>query len=75
MPATSIQLHNKYGPLVRIGPYHVSVADSEALKVIYGADGRYHKVRSLFKITASKIATSDYQVSLDRILSNSPGPL
>lgn len=45
MPATSIRLHEKHGPLVRIGPYHVSVADPEALKVIYGADGRYQKVR------------------------------
>ena len=45
MPATSVRLHEEYGPLVRIGPHHVSVADPEALKVIYGADGRYHKVR------------------------------
>ncbi|CAF9933472.1 MAG: hypothetical protein ALECFALPRED_005602 [Alectoria fallacina] len=43
MPATSIRLHEKHGPLVRIGPYHVSVADPEALKVIYGADTRYQK--------------------------------
>ena len=49
MPATSIRLHQKYGPLVRIGPYHVSVADPDAVKIIYGADSRYHKVRRPFQ--------------------------
>ena len=44
MPATSIKLHAKHGPLVRIGPHHVSVADPEAVKIIYGADSRYQKV-------------------------------
>lgn len=43
MPATSIKLHAKHGPLVRIGPHHVSVADPEAVKIIYGTDGRYQK--------------------------------
>ena len=45
MPSTSIRLHEKYGPLVRIGPSHVSVADPDALKVIYGPDSRFQKVR------------------------------
>ena len=44
MPATSIKLHARHGPLVRIGPHHVSVADPEAVKIIYGADSRYQKV-------------------------------
>ena len=49
MPATSVRLHEKYGSLVRIGPYHVSVADPEALRIIYGADSRYQKVRKAFQ--------------------------
>ena len=46
MPWTSIKLHKKLGPLVRIGPNHVSVAHPTALKVIYGVDGSYNKVFS-----------------------------
>ena len=53
MPATSIRLHEKHGPLVRIGPNHVSVADPEAVRIIYGADSRYQKVCGLFQTTAS----------------------
>ncbi|KAF1989634.1 cytochrome P450 3A3 [Aulographum hederae CBS 113979] len=30
------EAHKKYGPLVRIQPHHVSVADAEAIPVIYG---------------------------------------
>ncbi|KAH9896299.1 cytochrome P450 [Xylariomycetidae sp. FL2044] len=30
------ELHRKYGPLVRIQPNHISVADDEAIPVIYG---------------------------------------
>jgi len=30
------QMHKKLGPLVRIQPNHISVADDEAVQVIYG---------------------------------------
>ncbi|KAF8633143.1 hypothetical protein AX17_004644 [Amanita inopinata Kibby_2008] len=30
------ELHQKYGPIVRIAPNHVSIADPDALNVIYG---------------------------------------
>jgi Cytochrome P450 len=33
---TAIELHRKYGPLVRIGPNHVSVADPNEISNIYG---------------------------------------
>ncbi|OAP60194.1 hypothetical protein AYL99_05196 [Fonsecaea erecta] len=39
----TIELHKKYGPLVRIGPNEVSVADLEAFKIIYGAGKSYNK--------------------------------
>ncbi|PGH33547.1 hypothetical protein GX50_03619 [[Emmonsia] crescens] len=32
----NIEVHEKYGPLVRIGPNHVSASDPCALKTIYG---------------------------------------
>lgn len=33
---THIRLHQQYGPLVRIGPKHVSVGDPKAINIIYG---------------------------------------
>ncbi|CAE6526801.1 unnamed protein product [Rhizoctonia solani] len=30
------QLHEKYGTFVRLGPNHISIADPDALEVIYG---------------------------------------
>ena len=48
MPWTSIRLHDKLGPLVRIGPKHVSVASPESISVIYGPSSLYRKVRKSF---------------------------
>ena len=33
---TAVALHRKHGPLVRIGPKHVSVGDPAMVEVIYG---------------------------------------
>lgn len=41
---TEIKLHQKHGPLVRIGPRHVSVADPAAIPVIYGLNKGFTKV-------------------------------
>lgn len=41
---THIELHEKYGNLVRLGPRNVSVADPEALKIIYGHKTGFIKV-------------------------------
>ncbi|CAE6422982.1 unnamed protein product [Rhizoctonia solani] len=30
-----LELHKKYGPFVRIGPNHISIADPDALEVVY----------------------------------------
>lgn len=35
-PAQYRKLHARYGPIVRVGPTHVSVADPAAIPVIYG---------------------------------------
>lgn len=41
---TEIALHRQYGPLVRIGPRHVSVGDPAAIPVIYGLNKGFTKV-------------------------------
>jgi hypothetical protein len=40
---TAIQLHKKYGPIVRTGPRHVSISDPTLIPVIYSTNGRYTK--------------------------------
>ncbi|RDW79279.1 cytochrome P450 [Aspergillus mulundensis] len=40
---TEINLHRRHGPLVRIGPRHVSVADPKAIPVIYGLNKGFTK--------------------------------
>lgn len=44
MPWTNAALHEKYGPLVRIGPRHVSASTSEALGIIHTIRRRFQKV-------------------------------
>lgn len=41
---TAIDLHQKYGPLVRIAPNHVSVADPKMISVIYTNKEEFTKV-------------------------------
>lgn len=43
-PFKLVDLHRKLGPLVRIGPRHVSVGDAKEIPVIYGFNTKYHKV-------------------------------
>ncbi|EXJ81716.1 hypothetical protein A1O1_07781 [Capronia coronata CBS 617.96] len=40
---TAVALHRKYGPLVRIGPNHVSVADPSYIPVFYNIKENYTK--------------------------------
>ncbi|KAL2000136.1 hypothetical protein VTN02DRAFT_3523 [Thermoascus thermophilus] len=40
---TAIRLHRKHGPLVRIGPKHISVGDPKAIPVIYGLKSGFTK--------------------------------
>ena len=45
MPWRNISVHDRYGPLVRIGPNHVSTSDPQALKTIYNFTNIFRKVR------------------------------
>jgi cytochrome P450 len=38
-----ISLHRKYGPLVRVGPNHVSISDSNAIQQIYSISTKFTK--------------------------------
>ncbi|KIY02977.1 uncharacterized protein Z520_01442 [Fonsecaea multimorphosa CBS 102226] len=40
---TAIDLHKKYGPVVRIGPNHVSISDPTLIPVIYGIKENFTK--------------------------------
>ena len=41
---TEIELHKKYGPIVRIAPHEYSIDDVEAAKTIYGLGKHFLKV-------------------------------
>lgn len=41
---TNIDLHQKYGKIVRVGPKCVSVSDPAGMKVIYGFNSGFIKV-------------------------------
>lgn len=50
-----IKLHDRYGPLVRLGPNMVSVSDPDALKVIYGLATGYVKVWKLSTLMLGRV--------------------
>ena len=37
-------LHEEYGRIVRVGPYHVSINDPDVLQKIYGISSQFQKV-------------------------------
>lgn len=39
----NIQLHNQYGPIVRLGPNHYSISDAASIKTIYGTGSKFAK--------------------------------
>jgi hypothetical protein len=42
--STHIEYHKRYGPLVRIGPNHVSFSDAEAIPLVYSISTKFFKV-------------------------------
>ena len=44
MPRRNALLHQKFGPLVRIGPNHVSASSEDAVQVIHRAKTGFNKV-------------------------------
>ncbi|KAM5363917.1 hypothetical protein ACJZ2D_011769 [Fusarium nematophilum] len=75
---THIELHKKYGPVVRLGPRTVSVGDAEAVKTIYALNAGFsdfypvqqtiangHSLQSMFNTTDEK-----FHAKLRRSVSN-----
>lgn len=57
MPQRNIAAHRKYGPVVRIGPNHVSFSTPKALQIIHASRKAYTKVRNLhvlYKYSSSR---------------------
>ncbi|ROW17642.1 hypothetical protein VPNG_00854 [Cytospora leucostoma] len=44
MHTENVRLHEDYGPIVRIGPNHVSVSDPQSMRSIYGVQNVFPKV-------------------------------
>ena len=47
---THIKYHKKYGPLVRVGPSHVSFSDASLIPQVYGITTKFYKACSLEQI-------------------------
>ena len=41
------RLHDRYGPVVRVGPNKLSIADTNAIPVIYGTNDQFAKVGTM----------------------------
>ena len=67
----AIELHKKYGNLVRIAPNHVSVADPKWIPVFYGTKEEYTKV-SLSSLGDAGTRTNEYRLASTRFKA-SPG--
>lgn len=57
MPRRNIEVHRKYGPVVRIGPNHVSFSSPEALHTIHGSRQAYPKVNICFE-SVTRLSTA-----------------
>lgn len=65
-----ITLHEKHGKLVRLGPNTVSIADSEAIKTVYGLNSGYVKVSSCCVQCEPKFTRSNSTCSRNSTRSN-----
>jgi hypothetical protein len=61
MHRENVRVHEDYGPIVRIGPNHVSVADAQSMRAIYGVQNVFHKV-DLPALTCNYCSTDPYSL-------------
>lgn len=45
-----VRLHRKYGPLIRLGPNHVSTGDASMVSMIFGTNPVWEKVRACERV-------------------------
>lgn len=61
---THIRYHERYGPVVRVGPNHVSFADGVLIPKVYGIAGKFRKVSSrLLLSTCTRWKSCDFALS------------
>lgn len=68
------RLHQKYGPVVRIGPNEAAFASQTAVKEIYGSGGSgYDKTEfyDLFKVYGRRYGARSSRIAMSRMLSRS----
>jgi hypothetical protein len=60
MPRRNIAIHEKYGPVVRIGPNHVSFASPQGFQTIHGSRQAFAKVdiNDTFRCSLSALLTN-----------------
>ncbi|KAK4174348.1 putative cytochrome P450 pisatin demethylase-like protein [Triangularia setosa] len=76
MHRENVRVHEDYGPIVRIGPNHVSVSDAESMQTIYGVKNVFPKssfyplaeavYRGKFLPTLFTTTSNDYHAKLKR---------
>ncbi|KAK4670011.1 uncharacterized protein QC763_207920 [Podospora pseudopauciseta] len=76
MHRENVRVHEDYGPIVRIGPNHVSVSDAESMQTIYGVknvfpkSGFYPLAEAVYKgkflPTLFTTTSNDYHAKLKR---------
>ena len=67
------ELHNAYGPVVRIGPNYVSVSEAASITDIYGIASKFYKVSCISTGTIEK--SSRYVIHVDVTLERFLHPL
>jgi hypothetical protein len=63
--AFSIAMHEKHGPIVRVGPNTVHVSDARAIPAIYTAHGEFRKVSDEDIALVTNHLTDSRQIHMD----------
>jgi hypothetical protein len=53
MPSRNVEVHQKYGLVIRVGPKHVSFSSLAAIKTIYSSRQHFQKVSTFFLLLPS----------------------
>jgi hypothetical protein len=54
-----LEIHRRYGNIVRVGPRHVSINDPSAIQQIYGISSKFRKVTLPIRNSISSISDTD----------------
>lgn len=65
-PWKTLDLHEKYGPVIRTGPNSVVFSDPAVIPLIYGVSSKYYKARTGLQYEIGGIANVSSHVSTKR---------